>query len=160
MEFKFKVHTKIQKPVAEVFDAVYNPRKLSGYFTTGGASGPLDPGKKVKWNFADYPGDVYVQVSKMVPNESIAFSWPAADAELIEQKHSAENVALPYDTQVELHFESLGPAETLVTITEGNWRETEKGLKSSYSNCMGWTNMSCCLKAFVEHNINLRKGAF
>jgi hypothetical protein len=45
MELKFKVHTKVQKPVQEVFAAVYEPAKLSGYFTTGGASGPLDEGK-------------------------------------------------------------------------------------------------------------------
>ena len=36
MELKFKVQAKIQKPVAEVFDGVYNPTKLSTYFTTGG----------------------------------------------------------------------------------------------------------------------------
>jgi len=42
MELKFTVMTKIQKPIAEVFDAVYNPEKLSGYFTNGGASAPLD----------------------------------------------------------------------------------------------------------------------
>jgi len=41
MELKFQVQTKIQKPVAEVFDAVQNPEKLSGYFTNGGASAPL-----------------------------------------------------------------------------------------------------------------------
>jgi uncharacterized protein YndB with AHSA1/START domain len=160
MEFKFKIHTKIQKPIAEVFDAVYNPKKLSGYFTTGGASGPLDEGKSVIWKFADYPGDVPVKVSKVIPNELIAFSWAAGDADLIEQKQSVEKVALPYDTEVELRFESLDASNTLVTITEGNWRETEKGLKSSYGNCMGWTNMVCCLKAYVEYNINLRKGAF
>lgn len=160
MELKFKIQTKIQKPLSEVFDAVYNPQKLSGYFTTGGANGPLDEGKTVKWNFADYPGDIFVKVSRMFPNELIAFSWPAADSDAIEQKKSAEHAALPYDTHVEMHFESLGPSNTLVTITEGNWRETEKGLKSSYGNCQGWMNMACCLKAFVEYNINLRKGAF
>lgn len=53
MELKFKVQTKIQKPVAEVFDAVYNPSKLSGYFTNGGASAPLDEGTTVEWAFAD-----------------------------------------------------------------------------------------------------------
>ena len=36
MELKFQVQTKIQKPVEEVFDAVHNPDKLSGYFTNGG----------------------------------------------------------------------------------------------------------------------------
>jgi len=44
MDLRFTVQTKIQKPVSEVFDAVYNPKKLSKYFTTGGADGPLDEG--------------------------------------------------------------------------------------------------------------------
>jgi uncharacterized protein (UPF0297 family) len=34
MELKFQVQGKIKKPVTEVIDAVYNPKKLSGYFTT------------------------------------------------------------------------------------------------------------------------------
>ena len=49
MQLKFQIHTKIQKPLAEVFDAVCNPTKLSGYFTTGGASGPLTEGATVVW---------------------------------------------------------------------------------------------------------------
>ena len=53
MDLKFTVQTKIQKPVREVFDAVYNPKKLSKYFTTGGADGPLDEGKTVIWSFND-----------------------------------------------------------------------------------------------------------
>ncbi len=53
MDLTFPVQTKIQKPVNEVFDAVYNPKKLSKYFTTGGADGPLDEGKTVMWSFTD-----------------------------------------------------------------------------------------------------------
>lgn len=44
MDLKFEVYSKIKKPIKEVFDAVYNPKKLSGYFTTGGASAPLNEG--------------------------------------------------------------------------------------------------------------------
>lgn len=56
MELKFEEYAKIKKSIAEVFDAVYNPKKLSGYFTTGGASAPLEEGITVTWNFADFPG--------------------------------------------------------------------------------------------------------
>ncbi len=62
MEFKCKVHAKINKPVEEVFDAVYSPNKLSSYFTTAGASGPLDEGTTVMWDFADFPGAFPVHV--------------------------------------------------------------------------------------------------
>ena len=41
MEPTFQVHAKIRKPIADVFAAVADPKKLSRYFTTGGASGPI-----------------------------------------------------------------------------------------------------------------------
>src|SRR2546430_390502 len=53
MKFRFQVHTKIGKPIGEVFDGVRNPAKLSKYFTTGGASGPLKEGATVNWSFKE-----------------------------------------------------------------------------------------------------------
>jgi uncharacterized protein YndB with AHSA1/START domain len=148
MELKFKVQTKIQKPVAEVFDAVYNPTKLSGYFTTGGASAPLDEGTTVEWAFADNPGDEKhkfpVKVKKVVPNELIVLSWEGAKG---------------LDTNIEMIFDADGH-DTIVRITETGWRETQDDLNSSYMNCMGWSQMISALKAYVEYDINLRKGAY
>jgi uncharacterized protein YndB with AHSA1/START domain len=158
MQLKFQVQTKIQKPLAEVFDAVYNPTKLSTYFTTGGATAPLNEGATVIWRFADYPGDVPVTVKKVVPNQSIVFEWDA-----YEPPAKPDNKIPPptgYKTTVEMTFESLSPTNTLVRIVEGNWRDTQQGLDGSYGNCMGWTQMLCCLKAFLEYNINLRKNYF
>jgi hypothetical protein len=48
--------------VKRINSSVYNPNKLSGYFTTGGASNPLDEGKEVTWDFHDFPGAFPVQV--------------------------------------------------------------------------------------------------
>jgi uncharacterized protein YndB with AHSA1/START domain len=148
MELKFKVQTKIQKPVAEVFDAVYNPTKLSGYFTNGGASAPLDEGATVEWAFADNPGDEKIRfpvvVKTMKRNELIELGWEGAKG---------------LDTHVRMEFESAGD-DTIVRISETGWRETQENLDSSYLNCMGWTQMICCLKAYVEYGIDLRKGAF
>ncbi len=162
MELRFSVQTRIQKPVEEVFDAVYNPKKLSGYFTSGGADGPLDEGKKVLWTFSDHgaePVTVPVQVSKTVKNRSITFRWAASEG---TYDPGTGQVPHPggYDTTVEVSFEPLGRNETLVKISEGEWRLTQEGLQGSYSNCSGWMHMSCCLKAYVEHGINLRKGSF
>jgi uncharacterized protein YndB with AHSA1/START domain len=149
MELKFKVQTKIQKPVAEVFDAVYNPSKLSGYFTNGGASAPLDEGTTVEWAFADNPGDEKhkfpVKVSRVIPNELIELSWEGAKGLF---------------TKVEMQFDADGPDETIVRISETGWRETQDDLNSSYLNCMGWSQMLSAMKAFVEHGIDLRKGAY
>jgi len=146
MKFEFQVQTKIQKPVREVFDAVYNPRKLEGYFTTKSASAPLDEGTTVMWEFADHPGAFPVHVRKVVPNELIVLEWAAGEG--------------GYDTRVEMRFVQLDAESTMVTIAESGWKENERGLKDSYGNCQGWMNMSCCLKAYLEYGINLRKGFF
>ena len=148
MELKFRVQTKIQRPVAEVFDAVYNPSKLSGYFTNGVASAPLDEGTTVEWALADNPGDEKVKfpvdVKTVIPNELIELGWEGAKG---------------LQTHVEMRFEADGD-DTIVRISETGWRETQDDLNSSYLNCYGWGQMLCCLKAFTEYGINLRKGAF
>lgn len=148
MELKFKVQTKIQKPVAEVFDAVYSPEKLSGYFTNGGASAPLDEGTTVEWAFADNPGDdkmkFPVVVKTMKKNELIELGWEGAKG---------------LDTHVRMEFDAVGD-ETIVRISETGWRETQDDLNSSYLNCMGWSHMISALKAYVEYGIDLRKGAY
>jgi len=97
---EFTVQTKIQKPVAEVFDAVRDPAKLSKYFTTGGATGSLDEGKTAIWRFADFPGEWPVQVKKVVPNQLIVFEWEASEK--------------GYNTRTEMKFEPLGNNETTV----------------------------------------------
>jgi uncharacterized protein YndB with AHSA1/START domain len=157
MQLKFQVHTKIQKPLAEVFDAVYSPSKLSGYFTTGGASAPLEEGSTVIWRFADYPGDIPVIVKKLVRDKEIVLEWDA-----YEPPDPGSKTPPPsgYKTTVEMTFESLDPNNTLVKISESGWRETQKGLDGSYGNCFGWTQMIFALKAYLEYGINLRKGAF
>jgi len=161
MDLKFTVQTKIQKPVSEVFDAVYNPKKLSKYFTTGGADGPLDEGKTVMWSFNDNGNKISpfpVKVKKVVRNKLIQFSWEASEGVYDPKTGSMPTVAA-YDTLVEVRFEPRNANETLVKIVEGKWRSTEGGLQGSYQNCQGWAHMSMCLKAYLEYGINLRKGS-
>jgi len=146
MELRFQVYGKIAKPVAEVFDAVYNPTKLSGYFTTGGASAPLVEGSTVTWDFADFPGAFPVQVRKVERDRLIELEWKANDGD--------------YTTRTRLEFEPLEGNATLVRISEGKWTETQRGLDASYGNCMGWTQMLCALKLYVERGINLREFFF
>ncbi len=158
---RFTVQTKIQKPVSEVFDAVYNPKKLSKYFTTGGADGPLDEGRTVMWSFNDNGNKIPafpVKVKKVVRNKLIQFSWEASEG-VYDPKTGSMPSSAGYDTIVEMSFEPLNANETLVKIVEGKWRPTEAGLQGSFQNCQGWTQMSMCLKAYLEYGINLRKGS-
>jgi uncharacterized protein YndB with AHSA1/START domain len=146
MSLGFRVSGRIGKPVAEVFDAVVNPKKLSGYFTTiGGASAPLQTGMGVVWW-----GKVPVEVDEVVKDSRIVLRWDATDS---DGKPA-------YKTRIEMNFEPLDDGGTFVTIAESGWQEGAAGLKKSYLNCEGWSQMLACMKAYVEYGINLRDGYY
>src|SRR3954469_15516347 len=81
MSHEFTVSGRIAKPVAEVFEAVADPKKLSGYFTTGGAKGRLETGATVTWDFHDFPGAFPVEVVEVTPNAKIVLRWAASEGE-------------------------------------------------------------------------------
>lgn len=146
MELKFEVYAKIRKPIAEVFDAIYNPKKLSGYFTTGGASGPLDEG----------------EISHMGVCRS---PWSLSGFHQTSYQESEDCSRMGYaegsNNRVEISFEALDTNSTLAKIKESGWKkEDQKSLDASYGNCMGWMQMLCCLKVYVEYGINLREFMF
>lgn len=147
MKPEFRVSARISKPVAEVFDAVVNPAKLSAYFVTtgGGASAPLVEGSTVTWW-----GDVPVEVEQVLRDRKIVLRWDGGAGE--GQPH--------VKTRVEMKFDQLDDGGTMVTIAEGGWQESAAGLRKSYLNCEGWTQMMCCMKAWLEHGINLRGGYY
>jgi len=154
-DLAFTISGRIARPVSEVFEAVVDPGKLSGYFTTGGAKGRLETGATVTWDFADFPGAFPVHVVAVEKDRRIVLRWESAD-----QEAAPGGEAGPYETTVTMLFEPLEDGRTLVTISEEGWRPTEAGLRSSYGNCQGWSQMLACMKAYVEHGINLRDGFY
>jgi uncharacterized protein YndB with AHSA1/START domain len=146
MPLGFRISGRIGKPVAEVFDAVVNPTKLSGYFTTiGGASAPLVAGTTVTWWKM-----VPVEVDEVTKDKRIVLRWDATDA----------GGKPAYKTRIEMNFEPLEDGGTFITIAEQGWHEGEVGLKKSYLNCEGWSQMLACMKAYLEYGINLRDGYY
>jgi uncharacterized protein YndB with AHSA1/START domain len=161
MKFQFTVQLKIQKPAAEVFDAVYDPANLTKYFISA-SSGPMEAGATLQWTHTNDKGESFthpVHVKSVVRGRLIRFTWPASEG-VYDAKAGKFPRAAGYDNEVVFEFDTLGPAETLVRVTEGGWRETEDGLASSYQNCQGWMQMVCAMKGLLEYGINLRKGAF
>jgi len=150
LDLKYKVMIHVGRPVGEVYEAVADPKQLSSYFTTGGASARLEEGTTVTWDFADFPGAFPVEVVEVVPAQKIVLRWDANEG------HQPAN----YKLTVTMSFKPTDDNRTLVEIEEKGWRETEEGLKGSYGNCMGWSQMLCALKAWVEYGINLREGAY
>ena len=148
MELKFRVFGHVSRPVHEVFEAVADPGQLSHYFTTGGAKGRLETGATVMWDFHDFPGAFPVQVIEVVPDQRIVLEWKANEPDS------------DYRTTVTMSFRPTDDGRTLVEIAEEGWHDTPAGLKASYGNCMGWSQMLCALKLWVEHGINLREGLY
>src|SRR4249919_1267763 len=72
MEPTFRVFIIVNRPRHDVFEAVADPKELSAYFTTGGASARLEQGQAVTWDFADFPGAFPVEVTEV--------GWHTTDA--------------------------------------------------------------------------------
>lgn len=148
---RFTVGGRIARPVSEVFEAVVDPAKLSGYFTTGGAQGRLEPGATVSWDFHDYPGAFPVHVIEVEKDRRIVLRWDAAPDSAEPDETGACR------TTVTMTFEQLADGRTLVRITEEGWSAGEAGEKASYANCEGWTGMLCAMKIWLEHGLQLRR---
>jgi uncharacterized protein YndB with AHSA1/START domain len=140
MEPQFQVQLKIRRPVSQVFDAVVDPKKLTGYFVKT-SSGPLAEGVTVKWKFAEVPQPVDVLVHEVLEDERIVFEW------------QAEGGAR---TRVVMMFQPLGDQDTMVQISESGWRSDPESIKASYGNAGGWMHMMCCMEGYLEYGINLR----
>jgi uncharacterized protein YndB with AHSA1/START domain len=141
MDPTFRVFIIVNRPRHDVFEAVADPKELSSYFTTGGASARLEQGQAVTWDFGDFPGAFPVEVTEVVPDERIVFNWKANEP------------GTDYQLQVTMNF-------TKVEVAEAGWHETDAAKKASYGNCMGWAQMLSALKMWAEHRINLREGAY
>jgi uncharacterized protein YndB with AHSA1/START domain len=161
MDLKFRVAARIAKPVHEVFEAVADPRQLSEYFTTGGATGRLETGATVTWDFHDYPGAFPVEVVEVIPDEKIVLEWAASEGEARNLSDAEGDAhAAGYQTRVTMKFSGLDDGRTLVEIAEEGWRENQGALEASYGNCQGWSQMLCALKVWLEHGINLRQDMY
>ena len=148
MDPNYNVWMIVNRPVHEVFEAVADPKELSSYFTTGGAQGRLVAGKTVTWDFHDFPGAFPVHVKEVVPDEKIVFEWQAGEP-------GAEQAIT-----VTMTFTAVEDGRTKVEVAESGWSDSDAGLKASYGNCMGWSQMLAAMKAWKEYGINLREGAY
>lgn len=140
LEIKAKI--QIQQPAATVFEAIVDPAKMSHYFISK-SSGRMEEGKMLQWQFPEFPTDFPVRVDKIEPNKYISFYWTMDGLELL----------------IEITLEAVGN-DTVVTVTEKSRPNDEAGIKWLKGNTEGWANFLACMKAYLDHGINLRTGAF
>ena len=141
MDIKFSIKTRINKPIDEVFKAIVDPESLNSFFTSS-TTGAIEEGEIISWYWGNEKTDV--TVLEVEPLRTITFRW------------EAYNVS--YETLVEIDFQARDD-ETIVTITESGWNESQEGLNSSYAHCSGWQHMLTCMKGWLEFGIDLRTKA-
>jgi len=147
MTRNYTVQTRILKPVAEVFDAVVSREKLCEYFTSK-ATRDFSEGAEIGWCWAHYEFELPVTVNKVVENQLIELTLDAAKWKKTVQES--------YPVTVVFEFTALEDGSTMLSISEEGWKRDAEGLKGSHDNCSGWTHMAMCLKAWLEHGIDLR----
>jgi len=141
---EIKAGLKILKPAHEVFEAIVDPKKMSGYFISS-SSGRMESGKTLIWQFPEFDMQFPVRVQKVEAPDYISYYWDDLDGT---------------ETNVEFNLKGLDDQSTFVSITEKSRENDEKGIEWMRRNTEGWANFLACLKAYLEYGINLRKGAF
>lgn len=143
----YTVQTRILRPVADVFDAIVSSERLCGYFTDR-ASGDLVAGAEIRWHWQHYEPELPVRVEKLVPNSRIELT--------LDAKAWNKTACDSYPVRVIFEFDALEDGSTMLSISEDGWKRDADGLKASHENCSGWTHMAMCLKARLEHGVDLR----
>ena len=134
------------RPVADVFEAIVSSDRLKRYFVSG-ASGDLVEGERVVWRWDHYDDENAVVVRRVVDNELIELA--------LDSKEWKKTQSDAYEVLVIFEFEELEDG-MMLSISEQGWKTDPDGLKGSHDNCGGWTHMAMCLKAHIEHGIDLR----
>jgi len=141
MELKVKTQIKIAKPVSDVFNAIIDNKKMEKYFITSG-SAPMEEGKTVVWEWADYNAKIDIHIGKIEKNKFVSFRW----------------LGNKIETKVEMTLESVTDSSTIIKIFEDGWNNDNIGIPAFAENTQGWVAFCYCLKAWLEFGINLNIG--
>lgn len=139
-----KSSLQILASAESVYEAIADPDKMSNYFISE-STGRIQQGKDLIWKFPEFKESFPVTVLEAKKPESISFEWEGAE------KHQ---------TRVKITLEEIEDLKTVVHITESEMPATDEGITWYGRNTGGWANFLASLKAYVEYNINLRKGAY
>ncbi len=139
-KIKFTVAVRISKPLPEVFKAFTDNEIITKYFVTS-ASAPIKAaGDKITWSWGEHKSEI--TVTEFEENKKVVFTWPG--------------FKVNYDINVTFIFEEV-EGKTRVSVTEEGYKNDEDGINSSFMNNAGWKEMLLSLKAWVMHNVDLRK---
>ena len=120
----------IRRPAAEVFNAFIDPRTLTRFWLSA-ASGPLETGKTVRWEFMVPGATAETKVTALEPNKHLAIEWSDG-------------------TYVRWRFESLEEG-TVVRIENWGFKGTRSEIAdTAIESTQGFTIVLCDLKTLLE----------
>ena len=141
MRLVAKSAIQIQKPVGEVFEAIVDPSKMTQYFISE-SSGRLEEGAELQWKFAEFPDYAFpVNQVRIEKNRLVSFVWDK-------------------DTRVTISLEEQPDHSVVGRVEEDGKELSDENIQWALGNTGGWANFLAFMKAYVEHGINLRIGAF
>lgn len=135
-----KASIGIQKSVNTVFNAIINPEIMQHFFISKG-SGKLVQNANVEWQFPEFDGKFSVSVKEIIQDKKIVLVWDPQSV-------------------VEINLEPKNENETVVKVTETGHKSNAEGISWAIQQTEGWANFLACMKAWLEYEIELRKGAF
>jgi uncharacterized protein YndB with AHSA1/START domain len=132
-----KAQMLIRKPVAEVFQAMIDPRITSRFWFSKG-SGPLEVGKQVRWDWEMYGHHTNVDVKAIEKDKRILIEWNVPDD----------------PTSVEWTFEDKGNNGAFVSVKNWGFKgDADKIMAAALDSKGGFTFVLAGLKVFLEHGI-------
>jgi uncharacterized protein YndB with AHSA1/START domain len=134
-----KVEMTIRRPIADVFAAFVDPTITTKFWFTR-ASGKLEPGARVRWDWEMYGVGADVDVKALDPNKRIVIEWDGANGR----------------TFVEWLFTPRGENETNVAITNSGFGgDGDAIVGEALDSTQGFTFVLSGLKAWMEHGVAL-----
>ena len=135
-----KSELAIRKPIKEVFEAFINPEITTKFWYTH-SSGKLKEGADINWTWEMYNLVVPVNVLEIIENQKILIEWGEGNQR----------------STVLWEFISVNENVTFLTIKNYNFQGNSDALiKQIQDATKGFTFVLSGLKAWLEHNIQLR----
>jgi len=133
---------RISRTPHEVFEAIVDPAKMSHYFITWASARP-EPGKVVTWKWGDVGAEGEIKVLEVEHDRRFSFTWFVAGE----------------DKRVDITVEPDDDDGAAVHVSDGPYESDAEGVAAFRGQVQGWTHFLLCLKAWVEHGVELRVGS-
>jgi uncharacterized protein YndB with AHSA1/START domain len=125
----------IRRPVEDVFEAITSPDVLTRFWLSS-ASGPLQAGQRVHWEFKVKGAAVDTFVKEMEQDKRILLEWSDG-------------------TTVAWTFEARPDGTTRIAVENAGFKgDTREVVETALEATQGFTIVLCDLKTLLEQNIS------